>query len=95
MGIATQVFLVCVIIGYVMPFFGLELLDMTEGRGRLQSAGVGGEAFRGRPVAVLPRGSLRNRSFSEICLGAHWLQSVSLTMQLPAYPSDSLLRPQA
>ena len=28
-GIAAQVFLVWVIIGYVMPFFGLELLDMA------------------------------------------------------------------
>ena len=31
LGIAAQVFLVSVIIGYVMPFFGLELLDMARG----------------------------------------------------------------
>jgi hypothetical protein len=31
LGIAAQIFLVWVIIGYVMPFFGLELLDMTRG----------------------------------------------------------------
>jgi hypothetical protein len=30
LGIAAQVFLVWVIIGYVMPFFGLELLDMAR-----------------------------------------------------------------
>jgi hypothetical protein len=30
LGIAAQVFLVVVIIGYVMPFFGLELLDMAR-----------------------------------------------------------------
>jgi hypothetical protein len=29
-GIAAQAFLVVVIIGYVMPFFGLELLDMAR-----------------------------------------------------------------
>ena len=31
LGIAAQVFLVWVIVGYVMPFFGLELLDMAHG----------------------------------------------------------------
>ena len=31
LGIAAQVFLVVVIIGHVMPFFGLELLDMARG----------------------------------------------------------------
>jgi hypothetical protein len=31
LGIAAQVFLVWVIIGHVMPFFGLELLDMARG----------------------------------------------------------------
>ena len=31
LGIAVQVFLVWVIIGHVMPFFGLELLDMARG----------------------------------------------------------------
>ena len=31
LGIATQAFLVWVIIGHVMPFFGLELLDMARG----------------------------------------------------------------
>lgn len=30
LGIAAQVFLVWVIIGYVMPFFGLELLGMAR-----------------------------------------------------------------
>ena len=30
LGIAAQVFLVSVNIGYVMPFFGLELLDMAR-----------------------------------------------------------------
>jgi hypothetical protein len=30
LGIAAQVFLVWVMIGYVMPFFGLELLDMAR-----------------------------------------------------------------
>ena len=30
MGIAAQAFLALVIIGYVMPFFGLELLDMAR-----------------------------------------------------------------
>jgi hypothetical protein len=30
LGIAAQVLLVVVIIGYVMPFFGLELLDMAR-----------------------------------------------------------------
>ena len=30
-GIAAQVFPVWVIVGYVMPFFGLELLDMAHG----------------------------------------------------------------
>ena len=29
-GIAAQAFLVVVIIGYIMPFFGLELLDMAR-----------------------------------------------------------------
>jgi hypothetical protein len=31
LGIAAQVFLVWFIIGHVMPFFGLELLDMARG----------------------------------------------------------------
>jgi hypothetical protein len=31
LGIAAQAFLVVVILGYVMPFFGLELLDMARG----------------------------------------------------------------
>jgi hypothetical protein len=31
LGIAAQVVLVWVIIGHVMPFFGLELLDMARG----------------------------------------------------------------
>jgi hypothetical protein len=30
LGIAAQALLVVVIIGYVMPFFGLELLDMAR-----------------------------------------------------------------
>jgi hypothetical protein len=30
LGIAAQVFLVWVIIGHAMPFFGLELLDMAR-----------------------------------------------------------------
>jgi hypothetical protein len=30
LGIAAQAFLVVVIIGYIMPFFGLELLDMAR-----------------------------------------------------------------
>jgi hypothetical protein len=30
LGIAAQAFLVVVIIGYVIPFFGLELLDMAR-----------------------------------------------------------------
>ena len=30
MGIAAQAILAVVIIGYVMPFFGLELLDMAR-----------------------------------------------------------------
>jgi len=30
LGIAAQVFLVVGIIGYVMPFFGLELFDMAR-----------------------------------------------------------------
>jgi hypothetical protein len=30
LGIAAQMFLVVVIIGYIMPFFGLELLDMAR-----------------------------------------------------------------
>jgi hypothetical protein len=30
LGIAAQAFLVMVIIGYIMPFFGLELLDMAR-----------------------------------------------------------------
>jgi hypothetical protein len=30
LGIAAQVFLVVVILGYIMPFFGLELLDMAR-----------------------------------------------------------------
>jgi len=30
LGIAAQAFLVVIIIGYVMPFFGLELLDMAR-----------------------------------------------------------------
>jgi len=30
LGIAAQVVLVWVIIGHVMPFFGLELLDMAR-----------------------------------------------------------------
>jgi hypothetical protein len=31
LGIAAQIFLVWVILGHVMPFFGLELLDMARG----------------------------------------------------------------
>ena len=31
LGIAAQAFLVWVIIGHVMPFFGLELLDIARG----------------------------------------------------------------
>jgi hypothetical protein len=31
LGIAAQAFLVWIIIGHVMPFFGLELLDMAQG----------------------------------------------------------------
>jgi hypothetical protein len=30
LGIAAQAFLVVVIIGYIMPFFGLELLEMAR-----------------------------------------------------------------
>jgi hypothetical protein len=30
LGVAAQVFLVVVILGYIMPFFGLELLDMAR-----------------------------------------------------------------
>jgi hypothetical protein len=30
LGVAAQAFLVVVIIGYVMPFFGLELLQMAR-----------------------------------------------------------------
>jgi hypothetical protein len=30
LGIAAQIFLAVVIIGYVMPFFGLELLGMAR-----------------------------------------------------------------
>jgi hypothetical protein len=30
LGIAAQVFLVWVIIGHIMPFFGLELLDVAQ-----------------------------------------------------------------
>jgi hypothetical protein len=30
LGIAAQVFLVVIILGYVMPFFGLELLSMAR-----------------------------------------------------------------
>lgn len=30
LGIAAQAFLVVVIIGYVMPWFGIGLLDMTR-----------------------------------------------------------------
>jgi hypothetical protein len=40
------------IIGYIMSFFGLELLDMARGeQGRLQPAGAGGAALRGQLVA--------------------------------------------
>jgi hypothetical protein len=31
LGTATQAFLVWIIIGHVMPFFGQELLDMARG----------------------------------------------------------------
>ena len=31
MGIAAQILLIWVIIGYIMPFFGLELLGMAQG----------------------------------------------------------------
>jgi hypothetical protein len=31
LGIAAQIFLVWVIIGHAMPFFGLELLEMARG----------------------------------------------------------------
>jgi hypothetical protein len=31
LGIAAQIFLVWVIIGHVMPLFGLELLEMARG----------------------------------------------------------------
>jgi len=30
LGIAAQILLIWVIIGYIMPFFGLELLDMAR-----------------------------------------------------------------
>jgi hypothetical protein len=51
LGIAAQVLLVVVIIGYIMPLFGLELLDMARDRCRLQSAGAGRAAIRGQLVA--------------------------------------------
>ena len=58
LGIAGQIFLVWFIIGHVMPFFGLELLDMAEG-GRLQSPGAGGAAFWGQLLRHAQRRSER------------------------------------
>ena len=49
LGIAAQVFLVSVNIGYVMPFFGLELLDMARGVADFNLS-AGGAAIWGEPV---------------------------------------------
>jgi hypothetical protein len=57
LGIVAQAFLVVVIIGYVIPFFGLELLDMR--RGRLQPPGAGGAPVRGPPVGGLAGSAIR------------------------------------
>jgi hypothetical protein len=45
LGIAAQALLVIVIIGYVMPFFGLELLDMARTVAALNLPGQVGQLF--------------------------------------------------
>jgi hypothetical protein len=60
LGMAAQAFLVWVIIGHVMPFFRLELLDTSQ-RGRLQSTGAGRAGLRGEIVASASSRSRRNR----------------------------------
>jgi hypothetical protein len=45
LGIAAQVFLLWVIIGHVMPFFGLELLDMARGVADFNLPGRVGQLF--------------------------------------------------
>jgi hypothetical protein len=56
LGIAAQVFLVVVIIGYVMPFFGLELLDMARGVAAFDLPARVGQLFGIilQPAALLP-----------------------------------------
>jgi hypothetical protein len=45
LGIAAQAFLVVVIIGYIMPFFGLELLDMARDVAALNPPAQVGQLF--------------------------------------------------
>jgi hypothetical protein len=47
LGIAAQGFLVVVIIGYVMPFFGLELLDMAPDEADFNLPARVGQLFGG------------------------------------------------
>ena len=46
LGIAAQVFLVWVIIGHVMPFFGLELRDLARGVADFNLPAGVGQVFR-------------------------------------------------
>ena len=47
MGIAARVFLVWVIIGRVMPLFGLELLDVARDVAAFNLPARAGQLFRG------------------------------------------------
>ena len=45
LGMAAQALLVVIIIGYVMPFFGLELLDMARDVAALNPPARVGQLF--------------------------------------------------
>jgi hypothetical protein len=62
LGIAAQAFLVVAVIGYVMPFFGLELLGMARDVAAFNLPARVGQLFGGQPVGSdEPRGRARSR----------------------------------
>jgi hypothetical protein len=62
LGIEAQVFLVWVIIGHVMPFFGPELPDRARHVAASNLPARVGQLFWGEPVVVAPLGVSRPRT---------------------------------
>ena len=63
LGTAAQLFLVGVIIGHVMPLFGLELLDMARGVAAFNLPASGWAVLRGQPVGPSARTRDPQRTF--------------------------------